>query len=115
LLVDYVANLAVSLEHAELMVREGRLAEAIFAYLEVLDVDPENAEARRQVGLVAAAVRSFDSAPPGKRRYRRPGWSTGVWLVIVLLVLLLGFVAGMEAEHWIANYQAEQSRQGEDQ
>src|SRR2546423_9252790 len=75
LLVDYVGNLAVSVEQAEQMVREGRLAEAVWMYLEVLDVDPENVEARRQVGRVAAALRWVESAPPGHRQ----GCEACVW------------------------------------
>src|SRR5205085_1090944 len=37
------------------------------AYLEVLEVDPDNETARRQVGRVAAAVRQFDRLAPGRR------------------------------------------------
>lgn len=98
LLHDYVVGIAASLERAESMTREGRLAEAVWAYLDVLDVDPENAEARRQVGRVAAAVRNFDSQP--RRRPGQEEWGKGIWMAIVLAALLLGFGLGMLAEHW---------------
>src|SRR5580765_7542316 len=84
LLVDYVGHLHEGLERAEVMTRAGELGEAVWAYLEVLEVDPDNATARRQVGNVAAAVRQFDRAAPGRRwfnkirretRFRR--WAAG--------------------------------------
>src|SRR6516162_7348409 len=40
LLVDYVSNLQGGLERAESFVRAGELAQAVWAYLEVLEVDP---------------------------------------------------------------------------
>src|SRR5262245_33620296 len=97
LLYDYVAGLSLGLVRAEQMTREGRLAEAVWAYLDLLDVDPENVEARRQVGRVASAVRNFDSRP---RRRDQEEWGKGIWLVIVLAALVLGFALGMQAEQW---------------
>src|SRR5262245_31305538 len=67
LLVGYVGHLAGGLAHAEHMTRAGRLDEAVWAYLEVLEVDPDNAEARQQVGRVVAAVRQFDESAPSRR------------------------------------------------
>ena len=101
LLYDYVAGLSLGVLHAERMTREGRLAEAVWAYLDLLDVDPENVEARRQVGRVAAAVRHFDRRP--RRRASGEEWGKGIWLVIVLAALLLGFTLGMQAERWRAD------------
>ena len=51
----------------------GELGDAVWKYLEVLEVDPDNAVARRQVGRVATAVRQFDEKAPaaaGSRRSR---------------------------------------------
>ena len=67
LLVDYVTNLQDGLSRAEALTRAGELGEAVWAYLEVLEVDPDNATARRQVGKVATAVRQFDQTAPGRR------------------------------------------------
>src|SRR5271156_6003069 len=96
LLVDYVENLQDGLVRAEALTRAGELGEAVWAYLAVLEVDPENAPARKQVGLVATAVRQFDRATPRQRWLRLHGeartWRA--WLVGVLLLLtglLLGY------------------------
>jgi hypothetical protein len=67
LLVEYVDHLEEGLERAEALTRAGELGEAVWAYLAVLEVDPDNAEARRQVGQVAAAVRQFDRIAVGRR------------------------------------------------
>jgi hypothetical protein len=67
LLTDLLGNLREGLSHAETLTREGRLGDAVWAYLEVLEVDPENPTARDQVGKVVTAVRQFDRASPGRR------------------------------------------------
>jgi hypothetical protein len=67
LLVEYVAGLQTGLERAEGLTRAGELDQAVWAYLSVLEVDPDNATARRQVGRVATAVRQFDRTAPGRR------------------------------------------------
>src|ERR1700741_233249 len=67
LLVDYVSHLQGGLERADNLTRAGELAQAVWAYLEVLEVDPDNPTARRQVGQVATAVRQFDQTAPGRR------------------------------------------------
>lgn len=71
LLVDYVSHLQGGLERAENLTRAGELGQAMWAYLEVLEVDPDNAPAKRQVGQVTAAVRQFDSLAPGRRWLNR--------------------------------------------
>src|SRR5919204_6860973 len=67
ILVDYVDHLKNGLARAEALTRAGELAEAVWAYLEVLEVDPDNTIARRQVGRVATAVRQFDRVAVGRR------------------------------------------------
>src|SRR5262249_48971342 len=86
LLVHYVEDLRDGVAQAEALTRAGELGEAVWAYLAVLEVDPDNAKARRQVGKVATAVRQFDQTAPGRRwlkklrkqtRFRRwmAGWN----------------------------------------
>src|SRR5947208_3626704 len=77
LLADYVSHLREGPSQAEACTRAGELGDAVWAYLAVLEIDPDNATARRQVGQVATAVRQFDQVnPPGRRwikRRDRPG------------------------------------------
>jgi hypothetical protein len=73
LLADYVGNLQDGVARGDALTRQGELGEAVWAYLEVLEVDPDNAAARRQVGRVATAVREFDRAAPGRRWLKRVG------------------------------------------
>lgn len=102
LLVDYVSHLQGGLERAENLVRAGELGQAMWAYLEVLEVDPDNATARRQVGQVATAVRQFDFATPGRRWANnlpplppsRRGWPTWLWGLIVAAALVVGLALG---------------------
>lgn len=67
LLVDYVSQLQIGLEQAERFTRTGDLGKAVWAYLSVLEIDPDNPIARRQVGQVVTAVRQFDRTAPGRR------------------------------------------------
>jgi hypothetical protein len=103
LLVDYVDNLQGAVGRAEELTREGKLAEAVWAYLEVLEVDPANAPARKQVSQVAAAVRNFDRAAASRRlidpsRDSGPPGLLTAWLPLlgVLLVAALAFWAGYQ-------------------
>src|SRR5438093_1340655 len=112
LLVGYVEDLAVGLAQAQALTRAGRLADAVFAYLQVLDIDPENGEARRQVGKIVAAVRNFDSAPRPRIR-RNEGWGTTIWLLVVLAATLIGFAAGLQAERWFASHPTETAENGD--
>lgn len=71
LLVDYASSQESGVARAEQLTRAGQLGEAVWAYLEVLEVDPENAEARRQIGRIATAVRQFDGAARRARWFER--------------------------------------------
>lgn len=116
LLVHYVEDLREGVARAETLTRDGELGEAVWAYLAVLEVDPDNATARRQVGQVATAVRQFDRSALGRRwrsklqkqtRFRRwmanwdsEGDGTGslfsslLWGVLIFLALMIGYVIG---------------------
>jgi hypothetical protein len=114
LLVEYVSNLEEGLQRAEQLTRSGELGEAVWAYLAVLEVDPDNATARRQVGKVATTVRQFDGTAPGRRwmkqLQRRRGftrwmqqWKEGetgdwitnlMWFAVIVGVLLMGYYLG---------------------
>jgi hypothetical protein len=104
ILVDYVGHLQDGLARADELTRQGELGEAVWAYLEVLEVDPDNAQARRQVSKVATAVRQFDRAAFGRRWLQRlqrqalvrrwlASWEEGLsswsWPLVLLIGLLL--------------------------
>src|SRR5262249_23414261 len=102
LLLDYVGELQSGLERAERHTRSGELAQAMWTYLQVLEVDPDNAVARRQVGMVATAVRQFDRVAPSRRWLRKVRDEAGLpveedadrsWLKITALVVLTAAVA----------------------
>lgn len=99
LLVGHQTFLKEGLSRADEWTRKGDLAEAVWAYLEVLEAEPFEPTARRQVGRVAAAVRHFDRL--SALRYGGPrgagGW-LGLLVVLVagLGLLLGGFVVGVE-------------------
>jgi hypothetical protein len=118
LLVDYVDHLEDGLSRAEALTRAGELGEAVWAYLSVLEVDPDNGEAKRQVGQVAAAVRQFDRIAVGRRwmdrlrrraRFRRwaDAWGRdgqgsfwvafAVGTTLVVVALALGWVLGVRS------------------
>jgi hypothetical protein len=139
LLVDYVDHLQDGLTRAEALTRAGELGDAVWAYLGVLEVDPDNATARRQVGQVVTAVRQFDRAQPGRRWMRRierearfRNWlhsladggsclSTAIWALIIFGTLVLGYVIGATSgppreqpgEEKSAPIQPEKNRAGE--
>lgn len=118
LLVDYVFNLQDGLTRAEFLTRAGELDQAVWTYLEVLETDPDNQVARKQVGKVATAVRQFDMTAQGRRwarglqkrgRFRRwlssfteegemAGCMVNVfWLVLVICSLFLGYALGRQS------------------
>jgi hypothetical protein len=120
LLVDYVTHLEGGLERAQALTRQGELGEAMWAYLAILEVDPDNADARRQVAQVATAVRQFDEAAPGRRwlkrlrrhdRFRRwmqswqerAGGRTALAVLALVLLVLIGLAVG-----YVLGYQAGQ-------
>ncbi|HTU19260.1 MAG TPA: hypothetical protein VMG10_14465 [Gemmataceae bacterium] len=119
LLVHYVEDLREGLARAEALTRAGELGEAVWAYLAVLEVDPDNSTARRQVGQVATAVRQFDQTMPGRRwrkklqkqtRFRRwmATWnpegevtnsllSSMLWFLLIFGALMIGYVIGVRS------------------
>jgi hypothetical protein len=102
LLVDYVDRLQGAVGRAQELTRAGRLAEAVWAYLEILEVDPANVAARSQVSQVAAAVRSFDQASAGRKLHDPdldlPANNFISWFPFlgILLLVLLAFIAGYQ-------------------
>jgi hypothetical protein len=118
LLVDYVSHLREGLQHAESLTKEGQLGDAVWAYLAILEIDPDNATARKQVGKVATAVRQFDKTAPGRRwlaelhkRSRRRSWfgeggEEMTWgrlissLLWYLLLIVGGGVVGFFLARW---------------
>jgi len=117
LLIDYTGQLGTGLERAEEKTRAGKLGEAVWEYLQVLEVDPDNPVARQQVGLVVTAVRQFDRESPGRRllaktrrRERLRRWFDSTfrdgeslrWLTVVLLaaIVVICLLSGI----WLGSY-----------
>jgi hypothetical protein len=71
------------LEKADALRRTGQLAPAVQAYLDVLEVDPANTEARAALGPVLRAVR----AP-------RPAWGSPLSLLTGAVITATAFAAG---------------------
>jgi hypothetical protein len=113
ILKTYLGDLESGLERAQSLTRAGELGEAVFAYLEVLEVDPDNEQARKQVGRVASAVRQFDRVAVGRRwlrwvqrrahlhhwlrslRARVPNsWRLAQMLLLVTIGFILGYLLG---------------------
>src|SRR5262249_36211089 len=96
LLVEYANHLQGGLEEARRLTRAGQLDEAVWAYLAVLEVEPDNAEAKRQAGRVAPAVRAFDRVSRGRNGIARERGELGDeaaeqrerWLNLAFIVLL---------------------------
>lgn len=105
LLVDYVSHLSGGLDRAENLTRAGELGQAFWAYMDVLEVDPDNAPAKKQVSQVVTAVRQFDSVNQGRRwlaevRHGPPSKSpfaalpSWAWASIAAGLVVLAFVIG---------------------
>jgi hypothetical protein len=104
LLVEYVNTLQTGLERADKLTRAGELGQAVWAYLSVLEVDPDNAVARRQVGDVAIAVRHFGGSAPGRRGLTRfwngqgedmgAKFANWMWVALVALLMVIAFGLG---------------------
>jgi hypothetical protein len=71
LLADFLAGVQNGLSGAETHLRNGELGQAVRAYLDVLEIDPENATAQSRMAEWAWAVRHFDRPPRQRRRRRR--------------------------------------------
>jgi hypothetical protein len=111
LLVDYVDGLQEGLYRAEQRTRAGELGEAVWAYLAVLEVEPDNQEALRQVGQVAAAVRQFDRFAPGRRWITRLHQGSSFfgeegllspwlkWFLLLVLIVIV-FAWGFQWGQW---------------
>jgi hypothetical protein len=104
LLVDFVSHLQGGLQRAENLTRAGELGEAVWAYLEVLETEPDNSVARKQVARVVTAVRQFDHSTPSRRiAAGLPLPDTRPWyqqlplggIVLVLFGVLIGLVLGV--------------------
>ncbi|GIW82041.1 MAG: hypothetical protein KatS3mg105_3848 [Gemmatales bacterium] len=110
LLVDYATCLEEGIRRAEYFTRQGQLAEAVWAYLEVLEVDPAHPRACEQIGRIATAVRAFDQVASGPRwlarlrcreRFRHwlHGWNASprkFWnsAILAAALLAIGFAIG---------------------
>jgi hypothetical protein len=96
LLVDFMGNLDEQLKKADEALKAGELGDAVWAYLNVLETDPEHAVARRQVNRVATAVRQFDEAKRrGRQQWLMIGAGAAVAGVLALAgVFYLGFYLG---------------------
>src|SRR5947207_10051989 len=105
LLVDYVSHLSGGLERAENLTRAGELGQAFWAYMDILEVDPDNVPAKKQVSQVVTAVRQFDQVnqgrrwlaevrhgPPRKTPFSNlPAWA---WAIIAGGLVVLAFIVG---------------------
>jgi hypothetical protein len=83
-------NLDEHLSKAEAAMKAGELGDAVWAYMNILETDPEHPVAVKQVRQVATAVRQFDEA-------RRTGQRTMLFIgigaalaVVLLLVVMFG-------------------------
>jgi hypothetical protein len=83
LLSGLVKETASLLERAERLRQEGQLAPAVLAYLDVLEVDPANPDARAALGPVLRAIRT-----PGRESRR------SVWMLAGAAIAAAAFAAG---------------------
>jgi hypothetical protein len=89
LLADFVTDLKTLLDKADAHRRAGEIAPAVQGYLDVLEVDPTNAEAREALGPVLRAVRAAESVGRPQQRY-----ATGVMAAVLFFIVCCVFFAG---------------------
>ncbi len=96
MLVDFMSNLDEQLSKADAALKAGELGDAVWAYLNVLETDPEHAVARRQVTKVATAVRQFDEArSQGRKQWLLIGAGIASAAAVLLgVVFYVGFYLG---------------------
>lgn len=82
-------DVRTQLERADQLRQAGQLAQAVQAYLDVLDVDPANAEARAALGPILRAVR----VPRSKS-------AALLWMFAGATIAAISFVAG----YWLARW-----------
>jgi hypothetical protein len=100
LLVDFMANLDEHLNKADAAIKAGEIGDAVWAYLNVLETDPDHPVAKKQVLKVATAVRQFDEA---KRTGLRNIFLLGAGFAVAA-ILLAGsvFYGGYMLGEWRA-------------
>jgi hypothetical protein len=93
LLSQFVTDLKTLLNKADAHRKAGEIGAAVQAYLDVLDIDPANADARDALGPVLRAVRTAE-------RIRRPnGRLISISQVLAILAVVVGaFVLG----YWVS-------------
>src|SRR5262245_58901776 len=86
LLADLMTDVQTLLARAETYRKSGELAPAVQAYLEVLAVDPTNADARAALGPVLLAVRTASQVEP----YRKASSFIAMILTLAIAVMAVG-------------------------
>src|SRR5258708_5928825 len=104
LLVDFMGNLDEHLNKAEAAIKAGEIGDAVWAYLNVLETEPDHPVAKKQVLKVATAIRQFDEA---KRTGLRNIFLLGAGFALAA-VLLAGsvFYGGYMLGEWRATPKA---------
>ncbi|MSU78216.1 MAG: hypothetical protein EXS16_08975 [Gemmataceae bacterium] len=110
LLVDYVSHVQGGLNRAENLTRAGELGQAIWAYLELLEIDPDNAQARKQISQIVTAVRQFDKVIPSRRWANglppvpdaspRPWWHWAIFVGAILTAFGIGYLIATVEFEW---------------
>ena len=95
LLADFVTDLKTLLDKADAHRRAGEIAPAVQCYLDVLEVDPTNADARDALGPVLLALRTADNI-----NRPRPRLATGVLVVLAIGIAGWAFMAGVAWGTW---------------
>jgi hypothetical protein len=87
LLSHFMNDVRTQLDRADQLRQDGQLAPAVQAYLDVLEVDPANAEARAALGPILRAVR----VPQSKS-------AAMLWMITGAAIAAISFAAG----YWLA-------------